>query len=162
MSPYWYKWLNEQTEEKKYVSHTEEPQILYVEHDSPPWSDILPKRAVCGGGQRSVPAYRQTTVCLSIRQEMDDLDGFQFLASVHCATINIHVQVFYFNLFYWHIVENIVLISAIQHRGSVILTQILLHILFHYGLWQDIEYSALCYTVGPGCLSIPYTIVCIC
>ena len=71
-------------------------------------------------------------------------------------------SLFYFNLFYWHTVENVVLISAIQHRGSVIPTQILLHILFHYGLWQDIEYSALCYTVGPGCLSILYIIVCIC
>ena len=26
------------------------------------------------------------------------------------------------------------------------------HILFHYGLSQDIEYSSLCYTVGPCCL----------
>ena len=28
-------------------------------------------------------------------------------------------------------------------------TYILFHILFHYGLSQDIEYSSLCYTVGP-------------
>ena len=27
-------------------------------------------------------------------------------------------------------------------------------ILFHYGLSQDIEYSSLCYTIGPCCLSI--------
>ena len=33
---------------------------------------------------------------------------------------------------------------------------ILFHILFHYGLLQDIEYSSLCYTVGPCCLSILY------
>ena len=31
---------------------------------------------------------------------------------------------------------------------------ILFHILFHYGLSQDMEYSSLCYTVGPCCLSI--------
>ena len=31
---------------------------------------------------------------------------------------------------------------------------ILCHILFNYGLSQDIEYSALCHTVGPCCLSI--------
>ena len=37
----------------------------------------------------------------------------------------------------------------------------LFHILFHYGLSQDIEYSFLCYTVGPCCLSILYIIVCI-
>ena len=30
---------------------------------------------------------------------------------------------------------------------------ILLQILFHYRLLQDIEYSSLCYTVGPCCLS---------
>ena len=28
-------------------------------------------------------------------------------------------------------------------------TYILFHILFHYGLSQDIQYSSLCYTVGP-------------
>ena len=38
---------------------------------------------------------------------------------------------------------------------------ILVHILFHYGLSQDIEYSSLCYTVGPCCLSILYIKVCI-
>ena len=38
---------------------------------------------------------------------------------------------------------------------------ILFHILFHYGLSQDIEYSSLCYTVGPCCSSILYIIVCI-
>ena len=32
----------------------------------------------------------------------------------------------------------------------------LFHILFHYGLLQDVEYSALCYTVGPGCSSVLY------
>ena len=35
----------------------------------------------------------------------------------------------------------------------------LFYILFHYGLLQDIEYSSLCYTVGPCCLSILYVIV---
>ena len=37
-----------------------------------------------------------------------------------------------------------------------------LNILFHYGLSQDIEYSSLCYTVGPCCLSILYIIAYIC
>ena len=31
-----------------------------------------------------------------------------------------------------------------------------------HGLSQDIEYSSLCYTVGPCCLSILYIPVCIC
>ena len=39
---------------------------------------------------------------------------------------------------------------------------ILFQILFHYSLLQDIEYSSLCYTVGPYCLSILYIVVCIC
>ena len=39
---------------------------------------------------------------------------------------------------------------------------ILFYVLFHCGLSQDIEYSSLCYIVGPCCLSIPYVIVCIC
>ena len=34
--------------------------------------------------------------------------------------------------------------------------------LFHYGLLQYTEYSSLCSTVGPCCLSILYIIVCIC
>ena len=33
---------------------------------------------------------------------------------------------------------------------------ILFHVLFHYYILQDIEYSSLCYTVGPCCLSIIY------
>ena len=32
----------------------------------------------------------------------------------------------------------------------------------HYGLLQDIEYSSLCCTVGPCCVSILYIVVCIC
>ena len=38
-------------------------------------------------------------------------------------------------------------------------SHILLHIVFHYGLSQDIEYSSLGSTVGPFCLSILYEIV---
>ena len=37
----------------------------------------------------------------------------------------------------------------------------LFHILFLYGLSQDIDYSSLCYTLGPCCLSILSVIVCI-
>ena len=33
---------------------------------------------------------------------------------------------------------------------------ILFQILFHYRLLQDIEYSSLCYTVGPCCLFYIY------
>ena len=55
-----------------------------------------------------------------------------------------------------------VLISAVQKSDSVIHIYVLFHILFHYGLSQDIEYSSLCFTVGPCCLSVLYIIVCIC
>ena len=38
---------------------------------------------------------------------------------------------------------------------------ILFLVLFHYRLLQDIEYSSLCYTVGPCCLSILYIYYCV-
>ena len=37
----------------------------------------------------------------------------------------------------------------------------LFHILFHYDLSEDIEFSSLCYTIGPCCLFILYIIECI-
>ena len=37
---------------------------------------------------------------------------------------------------------------------------LLFQILFHYSLLQDIEYSSLCYTVGPSYLPILYIAVC--
>ena len=46
--------------------------------------------------------------------------------------------------------------------GVYIYIYILLHIIFHYGLLQDIYYGSLSYTVGPCCLSILYIAVCIC
>ena len=55
-------------------------------------------------------------------------------------------------------IYNVVLISAVQQSDSVIHTYILFHILFHYGLSQDIEYSSLCYPVGPCWLLILYNI----
>ena len=39
---------------------------------------------------------------------------------------------------------------------------VLFSILFHYSLLQNIQYSSLCYTVSPCCLSILYMVVCIC
>ena len=54
----------------------------------------------------------------------------------------------------------VVLISAIQQSDySYIHVCILFNILFHYGLSQDVEYSSLCYTLGPCCLSILYKLV---
>ena len=40
---------------------------------------------------------------------------------------------------------------ATEQRQLYTHTHILFHILFHCGLSQGIEYSSLCYTVGPCC-----------
>ena len=49
-----------------------------------------------------------------------------------------------------------------QQGDCYICIYIPFHILFHFGLSWDIEYSSLCYTVGPCCLSILYMYVCVC
>ena len=53
-------------------------------------------------------------------------------------------------------------ISTVWQSDWVIHTYILFHILSHYGLSQDIEYSSLCDTARPPCLYIQYIAVCIC
>ena len=67
-----------------------------------------------------------------------------------------------------YLIYSVVLSSAVQQSDSVIYIYIyiyiyiLLSVLFHYTLSQDIEYSSLCYTVGPCCLSNLYILICIC
>ena len=49
------------------------------------------------------------------------------------------------------LIYNVVVFSAVWQSDSVIqIHMYLCHTLFHYGLLPDIEYSVLCYTVGPG------------
>ena len=74
------------------------------------------------------------------------------------------------------LIYNVVLISVIQQSDSVIsyiyimeknmkkniYVYKLFYILFHYSLSQDIDYSFLCYTVGPCSLSILCILVFIC
>ena len=60
------------------------------------------------------------------------------------------------------LIYNVVLVSGVQQSDSDIHMYILFQILFHYRLLQGIEYSSLCYTVGPCCLSILYIVVYIC
>ena len=61
------------------------------------------------------------------------------------------------------LIFNIVLVSAIQQNDSVIhIYTYFFHMIFHYGLSEDIECSSLCYTVGHCCLSVLYIIVYIC
>ena len=60
-----------------------------------------------------------------------------------------------YTLFYFvevQLIYNVVLITAVQQSDLVVHTYIFLHILFHYGLSQDVEYSSLWYKVGPCCL----------
>ena len=62
------------------------------------------------------------------------------------------------------LIYNVVLVSGVQQSDSVIHIRIpsLFQILFYYRLLQDTEYSSLCYTVGPCCLSILDILVCLC
>ena len=53
------------------------------------------------------------------------------------------------------LIYNVMLISAVIHMYSFSYS-------FPLGLSQDIEYSSLCYTVEPCCLSSLYIIVCTC
>jgi len=66
------------------------------------------------------------------------------------------------NIIEMYLIYNVVLISAVYQIDLVIYTYILFHLLFYYNLSQGIEYSFLCYTVGPCCFSILYIIVFIC
>ena len=51
----------------------------------------------------------------------------------------------------------LVLVSDVLQSDSV-----LFQIIFPIRLLEDIDYSSLCYTVGPCWLSILYLVVCIC
>ena len=68
---------------------------------------------------------------------------------------------FLYSFFYIEVwlIYIVVLISAVQQSDCYTNIYILFfHILFHSGLSWDTEYSYLCYTVGPCCLSILYII----
>ena len=55
------------------------------------------------------------------------------------------------------LIYSVVLVSGVQQCDSVV--YILFQILFHCRLLQGIEYSSLCYVVGPCCLSILYIVL---
>ena len=65
-------------------------------------------------------------------------------------------------LFYWCIADLQCCVNFFCTAKWFSYTYIYIHsffnILFHHGLSQDIEYSSLCYTIGPCCLSILYII----
>ena len=52
--------------------------------------------------------------------------------------------------------------NSVMYIYTHIYLYIIFRILFHYRLWQTIEYSSLCYIVGPGWLSVLYTLVYLC
>ena len=82
---------------------------------------------------------------------------------------------YFFKIYFTDIqlIYNVMLVSAVQQSDSVIhlhtCVYIYIYIYTHtfsysFPLWfiiQYFEYSSMCYTVGPCCLSILYIIVCI-
>ena len=53
------------------------------------------------------------------------------------------------------------LVSGVQHSDSVIFIYEYIDSFsysFHYGLLQDMEFSSVCYTVGPCYISIKYIV----
>ena len=71
---------------------------------------------------------------------------------------------FLFLLLKYSLFHNAVLVSRVRVIQlymyiTEIYIYILLQILFHYRLLKDIEYSFLCYTVGPSYLSILYVVL---
>ena len=50
--------------------------------------------------------------------------------------------------------DSVIYMHMCVHTHINIYIYILFHILFHYRLLQYIEYSSLCYTAGPCCISI--------
>ena len=73
-------------------------------------------------------------------------------------------HILFSNLFYWRIVDLQCYVSFRCRANwfSYKYIYIVFHILFYYGLSQEIEYSSLCSKVGLCCLSILNVIVCIC
>ena len=61
-------------------------------------------------------------------------------------------------------INNVVLVSGVQQSDSIIHihVSILFQILFPFRLLHNIEWSSLCYTVGPCWLSILNIAVCRC
>ena len=68
----------------------------------------------------------------------------------------------FFNLFCWNIVDSQCCLNFGCTTKWFSYIYSYFNILFCYDLSQDTEYSSLCYTVGPCCLSILYITACIC
>ena len=81
---------------------------------------------------------------------------------------NLHIgsHSFFFYIIDVYLIYKVVLVSGVQQSNSVI--QIYIKYIysfsdsFYYRLSQNIEYSSLCYIVGPCCFPILYVLVCVC
>ena len=65
----------------------------------------------------------------------------------------------FFNFYFLIVVQLIYSVSGIQQSELALsiykhISIYIFYILFHYSLWEDIQCSSLCYTLGPCCLSI--------
>ena len=63
--------------------------------------------------------------------------------------VYLFIYLFIFSFIEAELIYNAVLISSVQQSDSIIHVYIHLHILFHYDLSNDFEYSSLCCRVGP-------------
>ena len=82
---------------------------------------------------------------------------------------HLNTQLCLFNFYQIQLIYNVVLVSDEHQSDSIICVHVhiyiyvfFFYILFHYRLFQDIEYNPLCYTVGPCWLSVLYIVEYIC
>ena len=92
----------------------------------------------------------------------------QYLAELHhpffCIFDLLQFEPFVFSIYFIEVqlIYRVVLISAVQQSDQLNTYLPYFLTLFHYDISQNIEYSSLCYTVQPHCLSVLYMIACIC
>ena len=97
-----------------------------------------------------------------------ELEGRFFTTGPPGKSLCRSFKIFLINLFNWMIVDLQchVHFRCTEQWFSYTYIHTYIHvpfqILFPYSLLQNIEYSSLCYTVGPCWLSILYIVVCIC
>ena len=123
--------------------------VLYVTVQSPLLERFLAVQDSKWEGPSEWPedpsdASQSPTVASDFRTPNDTF--FLFFDSFYCSIVDLPCCVNFCCITKWF---------------SYIFIYILSQIRFYYDLSQDINYGSLCYIVGP-CLSILYTIVCIC
>ena len=117
---------------------------------------VLRDVAVTFGGQLSPSPW--STPSLGFLNSTDSgPPAFRFFAGLCYVAFECEFF-FFFNFIDVELIYNVVLILLFRKWLSYTYIYIF-HILFHYGLSQDIEYSSLCYRVGPCCWSILYILV---